>query len=48
MKRSKNNVIGTLKTARTASHYHGKEVYPDINRQGSQPDQHHGSEQAAL
>ena len=44
----KNNVIGTLKTARTASHYQIKKFILDINRQGSQPDQHHGSEQAAL
>lgn len=44
----KNNVIGTLKTGAHSKPLSGKEVYPDINRQGSQPDQHHGSEQAAL
>ena len=44
----KNNVIWNLKNGAHSKPLSGKEVYPDINRQGSQPDQHHGSEQAAL
>lgn len=44
----KNNVIGTLKTARTASRYHVKKIYSDFDRQGGQSDEHHGSEQTAL
>ena len=41
----KNNVFGTYKTARAAGRYGAKRC-PDLYRQGSQSDQHHGGFQA--